>query len=73
MTHDLTDWQKTVYDAVLWLTAELRRDPKMVLPYYVEQIVLAAEAARENERIVPRNGREVAKPANQDRIVGCCY
>jgi hypothetical protein len=53
MTHDLTDWQKTVYDAVLWLAEELRqRDPKVVLPYYVEQIVLAAETARENERII---------------------
>jgi hypothetical protein len=28
MTHDLTDWQKTGYDAVLWLAEELRqRDP----------------------------------------------
>jgi hypothetical protein len=59
MTHDLTDWQKTVYDAVLWLAEELRqRDPKMVLPYYVEQIVTAAETARENERIIPGDGRE---------------
>ena len=59
MTQDLTDWQKTVYDAVLWLAEELRqRDPKMVLPYYVEQIVTAAETARENERIIPGDGRE---------------
>jgi hypothetical protein len=63
MTHDLTNWQKTVYDAVLWLAEELRqRDPKMVLPYYVEQIVTAAETAREtaceNERIIPGDGRE---------------
>ena len=50
MTHDLTNWQKTVYDAVLWLAEELRqRDPKMVLPYYVEQIVTAAETARETK------------------------
>lgn len=34
MTQDLTDWQRTVYDAVLWLADELRqRDPKVVLPY----------------------------------------
>jgi hypothetical protein len=59
MTHDLTNWQKTVYDAVLWLAEELRqRDPKMVLPYYVEQIVTAAETARENEPIIPGDGRE---------------
>jgi hypothetical protein len=32
MTDDLTDWQKTVYDAVLWLAEELRqRDPKVAL------------------------------------------
>jgi hypothetical protein len=42
---------------VLWLAEELRqRDPKVVLPYYVEQIVLAAETSRENEKIVPGPG-----------------
>ena len=70
----LTDWQKTVYDAVLWLAEELRRrDPSLPLPYYVEQIVLAAEAARENERIVAAMDERIAKRANQDRIVGCCH
>jgi hypothetical protein len=30
MTHDLSDWQKTLYDAVLWLAEELRqRDAKV--------------------------------------------
>ena len=34
MTHDLTDWQRTVYDAVWWLAEELRqRDPNIALPY----------------------------------------
>jgi hypothetical protein len=59
MTQDLTDWQKTVYDAVLWFAEELRQcDPKVVLPYYVEQIVMTAETARENEHIIPGDGRE---------------
>jgi hypothetical protein len=57
MTHDLTDWQKTVYDAVLWLTEELRqRDPNVALPFYVSEIVLAAKTARENEKIVEGSG-----------------
>jgi hypothetical protein len=57
MTHDLTDWQKTVYDAVLWLTAELRRrDPNLPLPFYVSEIVMAAETARGNEKIVEGPG-----------------
>jgi hypothetical protein len=44
---------------VLWLAEELRRrDPNLPLPHYVEQIVMAAETARENERIIPGNGRE---------------
>ena len=51
MTDDLTNWQKTVYDAVLWLAEELRqRDPNVALPYYVSEIVYAAEMARENEQ-----------------------
>jgi hypothetical protein len=46
MTHELTDWQKTVYDAILWLAEELRqRDPKVALPHYVSEIVWAAEMA----------------------------
>ena len=46
MTHELTDWQKTVYDAILWLAEELRqRDPKVAMPYYVTEIVWAAEMA----------------------------
>jgi hypothetical protein len=58
MTSDLTDWQKTVYDAVLWLAEELRqRDPKVALPHYVSEIVLAAETARENEHIIPGDGQ----------------
>ena len=53
----LTDWQKTVYDAVLWLAEELRqRDAKLLLPHYVSEIVYAAEMARENERIIPGEG-----------------
>jgi hypothetical protein len=57
MTHGLTDWQKTVYDAVLWLAEELRqRDPNVALPFYVSEIVLAAKTARENEKIVEGSG-----------------
>jgi hypothetical protein len=57
MTHDLTNWQKTVYDAVLWLTEELRRrDPNLPLPFYVSEIVMAAETARGNEKIVEGPG-----------------
>ena len=57
MTHDLTNWQKIVYDAVLWLAEELRqRDPKVALPYYVSEIVYAAETARENDKVVPGPG-----------------
>jgi hypothetical protein len=53
----LTGWQKTVYDAVLWLAEELRqRDPKVVLPYYVSEIVYAAEMARDNDKVVPGPG-----------------
>jgi hypothetical protein len=57
MTQDLTDWQRTVYDAVLWLVDALRqRDPKVVLPYYVSEIVMAAETARANEKVVRGRG-----------------
>jgi hypothetical protein len=45
----LTDWQKTVYD----LAEELRRrDPNVALPFYVSEIVMAAETARANEKVV---------------------
>jgi hypothetical protein len=54
MTDTELAYLRTVYDAVLWLAEELRqRDPKVILPHYVSEIVFAAEAARENERIVP--------------------
>jgi hypothetical protein len=54
MTDTELAYLRTVYDAVLWLAEELRRrDPNLPLPYYVEQIVLAAETSRENEKIVP--------------------
>jgi hypothetical protein len=33
-------------------------DPKVVLPYSVEQIIMAAETVRETECIVPGDGRE---------------
>jgi hypothetical protein len=40
-----------------WFAEELRqRDPKVALPHYVSEIVMAAETARENERIVPDEG-----------------
>jgi hypothetical protein len=40
----------------LWLAEELRqRDPKVALPL---RLVMAAETARENERIIPGDGRE---------------
>jgi hypothetical protein len=50
---------RTVYDAVLWLAKELRRrDPNLPLPFYMSEIVMAAETARENEHIIPGDGRE---------------
>ena len=57
MTDTEVAYLRTVYDAVLWLAEELRqRDPNLPLPYYVEQIIVAAETARENERVVPGPG-----------------
>ena len=46
MTDTETAYLRTVYDAVLWLAGELRqRDPRIVMPYYVSEIVYAAEMA----------------------------
>jgi hypothetical protein len=57
MTDTETAYLRTVYDAVVWLAEGLRqRDPKVVLPHYVSEIVWAAETARENERVVPGPG-----------------
>ena len=61
MTQDLTDWPKTGTDAVRWLAEELRqRDPNVALPRYVSEIVMAAETARENERIIPAMAERAA-------------
>ena len=57
MTDTETAYLRTVYDAVLWLAEELRqRDPKVVLPHYVSEIVRAAETARDNDKVVPGPG-----------------
>jgi hypothetical protein len=57
MTDNELAYLRTVYDAVLWLAEELRqRDPKVVLPYYVSEIVYAAETARGNDKVVPGPG-----------------
>jgi hypothetical protein len=57
MTDTETAYLRTVYDAVLWLAEELRqRDPKLPLPYYVSEIVYAAETAQENDKVVPGPG-----------------
>jgi hypothetical protein len=57
MTDNELAYLRTVYDAVLWLAEELRqRDPKVVLPYYVSEIVYAAETARDNDKVVPGPG-----------------
>jgi hypothetical protein len=49
----LIDGQKPVYGACSGSPRNCANATPVVLPYYVEQIVMAAETARENERIVP--------------------
>jgi hypothetical protein len=57
MTDTEIAYLRTVYDAVLWLAEELRRrDPNVALPFYVSEIVMAAETARGNEKIVEGPG-----------------
>ena len=56
MTDTELAYLRTVYDAVLWLAEELRQDdPRIVLPYYVSEIVMAAERASDN-KVVPGPG-----------------